>query len=139
LPGGAVPDGVDPAPDSLSMFALNAEARRYFLSPARPPVHPGGGSPGGFVHGRAGKAAEGTLVAFEFKIADGIVKSARFTAFGCPHTLAVVQWLCEVLEGAPVGSGQPGTPAEWAARFDVPPEKLGRLLIVEDALHAALR
>jgi cysteine desulfurase len=137
--GGAVPAGVDPPPDSLLNFALNSEARRYFLAPPRPPEQPGGGTTGGFVHGRAGKATDGTLVAFELKITDGIVRGARFTAFGCPHTLAVVQWLCEVLEGAPVGSVQPGTPAGWAARFDVPPEKLGRLLIVEDALRAALR
>jgi hypothetical protein len=29
-------------------------------------------------------------------------------------------------------------PAEWAEKFAVPAEKLGRLLIVEDALRAAL-
>ena len=29
------------------------------------------------------------------------------------------------------------SPADWAAKFDVPAEKLGRLLIVEDALRAA--
>jgi hypothetical protein len=32
----------------------------------------------------------------------------------------------------------PGKPADWAEKFDVPTEKLGRLLIVEDALRAAL-
>jgi len=118
---------------------LNPEARRYFLAPPRTPEYSSGGAPAGFAEGRAGKAAHGTEVAFQLKISDGIVKSARFTAYGCPHTLAVVQWLCEALEAARVGSGRPGTPAEWAARFDVPPEKLGRLLIVEDALSAALR
>jgi len=66
------------------------------------------------------------------------VKSARFSAYGCPHTLVVTAWLCEVLEGARIDAGIPGTPADWAARFDVPTEKLGRLLIVEDALRIAL-
>jgi hypothetical protein len=33
----------------------------------------------------------------------------------------------------------PGTPADWAEKFAVPAEKLGRLLVVEDALRAALR
>ncbi len=65
------------------------------------------------------------------------VKSARSSAYGCPHTLAVVAWLCEVVEGARIDDGPPGTPAEWAEKFQVPAEKLGRLLIVEDALRAA--
>jgi uncharacterized protein (DUF3820 family) len=50
----------------------------------------------------------------------------------------VTAWLCEVLEGTRIDAGLPGAPADWAARFDVPTEKLGRLLIVEDALRAAL-
>jgi cysteine desulfurase len=127
--------------DAAATAIRNEVARLRALAgdPSGGPVHAEGAAPAGFVQGRAGKAADGTHVAFELKIADGIVKSARFTAYGCPHTLAVVQWLCEVLEGARVGSGPPGTPAEWAARFAVPPEKLGRLLIVEDALRAALR
>jgi hypothetical protein len=75
---------------------------------------------------------------FELEIADGFVKSARFSAYGCPHTLAIAAWLCEVLEGARLEAGLPGTPSEWAAKFEVPTEKLGRLLIVEDALRAAL-
>ena len=75
---------------------------------------------------------------FELQIADGIVKSARFSAYGCPHTVAVVAWLCEVMEGRKLDAGIPGTPADWAQAFEVPAEKLGRLLIVEDALRAAL-
>jgi hypothetical protein len=50
----------------------------------------------------------------------------------------VTAWLCEVLEGARIAAGVPGTPTEWAHRFQVPAEKLGRLLIVEDALRLAL-
>jgi NifU-like protein involved in Fe-S cluster formation len=81
---------------------------------------------------------DGTQVLFELKIAEGIVKSARFSAYGCPHTVAVVAWLCEVLEGSRPDAALFGTPADWARKFEVPAEKLGRLLIVEDALLAAL-
>jgi hypothetical protein len=49
----------------------------------------------------------------------------------------VTAWLCEVLEGARIDAGPPGPPAEWARKFQVPAEKLGRLLTVEDALRAA--
>jgi hypothetical protein len=67
-----------------------------------------------------------------------IVKSARFTVYGCPHTVAVTSWVCEALEGRRLGEGPPGGPADWAAAFEVPAEKLGRLLIVEDALRLAI-
>ena len=76
---------------------------------------------------------------FELNIEGGTVKSARFSAYGCPHTLAVTAWLCEVLEGARTDPEVAGTPADWAEKFAVPPEKLGRLLVVEDAMRAALR
>jgi cysteine desulfurase len=130
--------GVGPAAGSLPMRTLNEPARRYFLAPGRVPRFPEGGAPAGVRHGRAGRPEEGTAVCFELEIADGFVKSARFTAYGCPHTVAVAAWLCEVVEGAPVASALPGQPADWAQRFAVPTEKLGRLLVVEDALRAAL-
>ena len=101
------------------------------------PDHPAGSVTRGYAQGAAGKPAEGTSVCVELEIGGGIVKSARFTAYGCPHTLAVTQWLCEVLEGARIDAGPPGTPADWASKFEVPAEKLGRLLVVEDALRAA--
>ena len=89
--------------------------------------------------GRAGRQADGTAVLFELKIADGIVKSARFSAYGCPHTLAVTAWLCEVLEGAPARRrDRRELRPTGREKFEVPAEKLGRLLIVEDALRAAL-
>jgi len=129
-----------PAADGYSQRAagLSGLARRYFEQAPRTPRFPEGSAPPGIRNGRAGRRAEGTEIRFELEIHEGIVKSARFSAYGCPHTLAVTAWLCEELEGAPIEVGVPGTPADWAARFDVPTEKLGRLLIVEDAVRAAL-
>ena len=117
--------------------ALGPLARRYFLAPARPPEFPDGAPTADIRQGRAGVEAEGTRVFFELKIAHGIVKSARFSAYGCPHTLAVAAWLCEMLEGARIDAVSLESPAEWARKFAVPTEKLGRLLVVEDALRAA--
>jgi cysteine desulfurase len=126
------------AQDSLLARSLNPASQRYFQAPLRIPRYPEGNAPAGVRLGRAGREAEGTRVLFELQIADGIVKSARFSAYGCPHTVAVVAWLCEVLEGSRLESAALGTPADWAQKFEVPAEKLGRLLIVEDALRAAL-
>ena len=117
---------------------LTPLGRRHFRAPPRLPRFPHGPAPAGICRGRAGRRVDGTEVAFELEIAGGIVKSARFSAYGCPHTLAVTAWLCEALEGTELAAGPPGTPGDWMERFAVPAEKLGRLLIVEDALRAAL-
>ena len=63
------------------------------------------------------------------------MKAARFQAWGCPHTLAVAAWLTQQLPGRKAGQALPGTPADWARALEVPTEKLGRLLVVEDALR----
>jgi len=66
------------------------------------------------------------------------VKDARVQAFGCPHTLQVAAWLCAQLPGRSRAALPPGRPAEWAESRSVPVERLGRLLVIEDALKACL-
>jgi cysteine desulfurase len=136
-PGIAEPAPGNAGGDSLMARSLSPLTRRHFLAPARPPQFPEGSMPPDVRQGRAGRPADGTWVCFELLIAGGIVKSARFSAYGCPHTVAVAGWLCEVIEGLRIDAPT-GTPTDWAQRFEVPTEKLGRLLIVEDALRAAL-
>ena len=87
----------------------------------------------------AGSIGEGTWVRFHLRTAHGSVKAALFQAYGCPHTLAVTAWLTEQLAGRAIEQGVPGTPAAWLEALEVPVEKLGRLLLVEDALQAALQ
>lgn len=87
------------------------------------------------VAGEAGREATGTRVRFSLRVRGAEVVEARFQAYGCPHTLAVASWLAGLLPGRRRDALVPGTPAEWAARFEVPAEKLGRLLVVEDALR----
>jgi cysteine desulfurase len=128
---------VAPSASSLLVRNLNGTALRYFRAPPRVTRFGEGSAPPGIRHGNAGCRAQGAAIRFELEISDGIVKSARFSAYGCPHTLAVTAWVCEVLEGARLDAGPPGTAHHWAERFAVPTEKLGQLLIVEDALRAA--
>ena len=88
------------------------------------------------VTGEAGGPGEETWVRFHLTVEDGIVKAARFKAYGCPHTLAVLDLLARRLPGRTRNEGPPGTPASWTEELSVPVEKLGRLLVVEDALLA---
>jgi cysteine desulfurase len=88
--------------------------------------------------GEAGAEGRETWIRFYVLIADDTVKDARFQAYGCPHTLAVASWLAAQLPGRRRADALPGGPFEWARVLQVPTEKLGRLLVVEDAVRAAL-
>jgi cysteine desulfurase len=118
----------------LAAAAVIQEVRRLrALSPAHPP------EAGFSVSGEAGGAGRETWVRFDLAVEGGIVKDARFKAYGCPHTLAVASWLARQLPGRRRDALVPGTPADWAAAQAVPAEKLGRLLVVEDALQQCAR
>jgi cysteine desulfurase len=87
------------------------------------------------VSGEAGGPGQEVWVRFDLAVEGGIVKDARFKSYGCPHTLSVASWLASQLPGRRRDALIPGTPADWAAAQAVPVEKLGRLLVVEDALQ----
>jgi cysteine desulfurase len=115
-------------------------ARLRALSPAAAaPAWPAERASGAsVVTGEAGGPGQDTWIRFHLLIAGDTVKEARFLAFACPHTMDVASWLCGELRGRSRSALIPGAPAEWAAARGTPVEKLGRLLIVEDALRACL-
>ncbi len=91
--------------------------------------------------GEAGSRERGTWVQFDVQVpadAGGRIRCVRFLAFGCPHVIAVSQWVAEHAVGTAAAGRLPESVQALSARFDVPVEKLGRLLIVEDAWAAAL-
>jgi cysteine desulfurase len=90
------------------------------------------------VTGEAGGAGQDTWVRFHLFVAGDTVKEARFQAFACPHTMQVAAWLCGALRGRTRQALIPGRPEAWALDHGVPVEKLGRLLMIEDALRACL-
>jgi NifU-like protein involved in Fe-S cluster formation len=92
----------------------------------------------GWRTGRAGSRGAGTEAVFYVCTGpDGeVVTDARFQAYGCPHTLATAAWIAARLPGRPLRDLAPGTVRDWAAALGVPVERLGRLLVLEDALKA---
>jgi hypothetical protein len=98
----------------------------------------GGSAGAGIVSGEAGCEDLGTRVRFSLRIAEERLLGVRYRAYGCPHTLATCEWLACTLEGQRLDALRPGKPLEWARQLGVPATKLGRLLVVEDALRAAL-
>jgi NifU-like protein involved in Fe-S cluster formation len=92
--------------------------------------------------GAAGSPAQGTWVQFDVRIGsrtqESIVEAVRFLAYACPHVIAVADWVAQRAVGGPADPVLPESVHALRERFEVPIEKLGRLLIVEDAWIAAL-
>jgi cysteine desulfurase len=132
----SVPEHID-----LAVSAIRREVVRLrALSPAsEPPRGPAAPMDPAEVVGEAGGPGQEVWVRLRLLVRDGIVKSALVKAYGCPHTLAVAAWVAERLRGRGRADLAPGTPAEWAEALAVPVEKLGRLLVVEDALADCAR
>jgi cysteine desulfurase len=127
--------------DTAAMQVRQALSRLRALSPAVPAeAITGSGPPGtdALVSGEAGGPGEDTWVRFHLLIAGDTVKEARVQALACPHTMQVAAWLCGALRGRSRQALIPATPGAWAQEHRVPPEKLGRLLVLEDALRACL-
>jgi NifU-like protein involved in Fe-S cluster formation len=92
----------------------------------------------GVFRGSAGQPERGTWVQFDVQAQGGRILDARFLAFGCPHTIAAASWVAEQARGGSLRAALPEPVRALGERFEVPRDKLGRLLIVEDAwLNAA--
>ncbi len=101
-------------------------------SPARP-------APAGHLLGEAGAERLGTWVRFAVREEDGLVKDASVQVYGCPHVAAVCRHVVDRIRGQPLGALAAGTPEEWRVAVNAPVEKLGAMLIIEDALAALCR
>ena len=104
---------------------------------------PGAGSvaagEGTVVSGEAVALDRGAWVRFEARIVDGRVADCAFRAFGCPHTLAAAAIVAQSLRARSVADALAIDAARLARELDAPAEKMGRLLVVEDALRALIR
>jgi hypothetical protein len=113
-------------------------ARLRALSPRLPPPVEDWRAGGAELRaGEAGAVRLGTWVRMLLCVRSGIVQDARFQAYGCPQVLAACERLVQALPGQPADAPQVGTPEEWRRAVGAPVEKLGRILIIEDALRAA--
>jgi NifU-like protein involved in Fe-S cluster formation len=92
----------------------------------------------GVFRGAAGDRDQGTWVQFDLQIEAGVVAAAKYLAFACPHTIAVAAWLAERAVGRQLQPALPESVVALRDRFAVPVEKMGRLLIIEDAWLAAV-
>jgi hypothetical protein len=111
----------------------NDLTRRYFDLP----TNVGELSGPGVFRGAAGNREQGVWVQFDLQAEAGTIQIVRFLAYGCPHTIAIASWLASQAAGKTVEPGLPESIRDLSARFALPVEKTGRLLIIEDAWRAA--
>ena len=110
---------------------------RHFDAPSR-----AGELPHGMPGLLSGAAEDRTLhvwVRFELQVTDDVVRAARFQAFGCPHTVAAASVVADWLEGRPAEQARSIAVRELCSELEVPVEKLGKLLRIEDAVAACWR
>ena len=118
----------------------NEITRRYFESAPCAGILSGQG----VLRGSAGSREQGTWVQFDLKVeavptsTARTISTTRFLCYGCPHTIAISAWVAEQALGRELLRELPEDVRRLSARFELPPEKLGRLLIIEDAWARAV-
>lgn len=101
------------------------------------PRNAGRFAPGrGVVSGSAGSISQGTRFALSALIEGGRICALRQQVYGCPHCIAAASWLTERLIGASIDDLQRWQWRQAADALQVPAEKRGRLLVLEDAVRA---
>jgi len=96
------------------------------------------GTPG-LVSGASEDRTLNAWVRFQIQLRDGVVHAVRFQVFGCPYTVAAAGWVADWFQGRPAAAlGQLDVHAVRAS-LGIPLERLGKLLVIEDALEACRR
>jgi NifU-like protein involved in Fe-S cluster formation len=109
------------------------EVRRRLRTPGRAGLASAAGAHAG---GAAEDRSLNVWVRFQVQLVGSSIRAVRFQAYGCPHFIAAADWMAEQLEGqAEHKLAEPIGRAAQAA-LGVPTEKLGKLLVLEDALAA---
>ncbi|HEX5420841.1 MAG TPA: hypothetical protein VFY39_12645 [Gammaproteobacteria bacterium] len=73
-------------------------------------------------------------VRFTVGVSRGFVLSVEPQVFGCPHTIAAAGWAADWLRGGPAERLRRLDVQTMRRVLEVPTEKLGKLLRIEDAL-----
>jgi NifU-like protein involved in Fe-S cluster formation len=94
---------------------------------------------GQWLVGESGSVALGTWVRLKVEIQGARVMNTRFRVYGCPHTVAATAWVARQIRGRPTKELLPEGIARLCEPLEVPAEKLGRLLVIEDVVRVCER
>jgi nitrogen fixation protein NifU and related proteins len=88
------------------------------------------------VESSVGSLEQGVSFHLSAQVAGDRLKAVRFESYGCPHCIAAASWLSERLVGCTREDLERWNWREAADTVELPAEKRGRLLILEDAVRA---
>ncbi len=119
--------------DSVITLEYSPAVDRYF----REPVNLGCTESlvGHRIQGEAGSVGHGTWIVIQACVEAGRLETVKFLAYGCPHTIAACCRMTEKLAGAAVGELVNFAPDWLTDELNIPVEKAGKLLILQDALR----
>jgi len=107
----------------------------HFDQPCHAGTPPGEGR---LYRGEAGSPAQGARICIEMRSDGRCIGAIGFHAWGCPWTIAACSLAVSRLQGAPLAALAGFEPRALAAELGLPTERLGRLLILGDALRNCL-
>lgn len=88
--------------------------------------------------GTAGSRRAGVQVTFQLRVEAGRIAEAGYRVFGSPHAIAACSLAAETVIGRPAQADAVPPGRELAAALELPVERTGVALVVEDAILAAL-
>ncbi len=94
--------------------------------------------PGMQIAGEAIAVERGAWVRFEARVEAGRIAECVFRAWGCPHVLAAAAWVASEARARAIADSASFDASRLARELDAPAEKMGRMLVVEDAFRALL-
>jgi NifU-like protein len=112
----------------MSADPYNARVREFFAAPA----HAGDLADGVTVLADD----QGVRVVLSASVVDGRIAALRFRAWGCPHLIAALEWVCRHYEGEAPEALEKFPTARIMVDLAVPIEKTGRILVIEDAIQS---
>lgn len=92
----------------------------------------------GWQIGQAGAPRDGTWVRFGARLAEGRIIDVRYEVFGCPAAIAAAAWAADRVVGARPAAVALPAGRMIAEALELPVEKTGVALVVEDALSNVL-
>jgi NifU-like protein involved in Fe-S cluster formation len=87
------------------------------------------------IESTAGRPDQGAMFHLSALTSGEILMTVRFEAHGCPHCIAAASWLTEHLKGCTRDELAAWSWREVAEVLQIPAEKRGRLLVLEDAVR----
>ena len=80
--------------------------------------------------------AQGVVVELTAVIDGGRIRALRFRVHGCPHLIAAAEYVCARFESRPVAALDECHAMQIMDALQAPREKMGSLLVLEDAVLA---